>query len=119
VGVGDNQLEVPFQDRMNRLPVDAGALQADMGDPHLLEPVPQPLEVPGQGREGSDLLVRLAAGFPDQHAGDHRRLMDVEAGTAFDDRFHHLLREAVAVAIAAPQVNDRSSCWPEPGRDSR
>jgi hypothetical protein len=37
--------------------------------------------------------------------------MDVETGTAFDDCFHHLLREVVAVAIAAPQVKDRSSCW--------
>jgi hypothetical protein len=40
--------------------------------------------------------------------------MDVETGTAFDDRIHPLLREAVVVAIAAPHVNDRSCppCWP-------
>ena len=108
MGVGDDQLEVAFQDGMDRLPVNPGALHADMRDTQLLEPVPQVLQVPGQGREGSDLLARLAVGLADQHAGDHRRLMDVETGTAFDDRIHHLLREAVAVAIAAPHVKDRS-----------
>jgi len=35
----------------------------------------------------------LAAGLCDQHTGDHRRLMDIETGTAFDDRFHRRLRE--------------------------
>jgi hypothetical protein len=89
MGVGDNQLEVAFQDGMDRPPVNPGALHADMRDTQLLEPIPQRLQVPGQGREGSDLLARLATGLPDQHAG--RRL--VETGTAFDDRIHHLLRE--------------------------
>ena len=108
MGVGDDQLEVAFQNGMDRLPVNPGALHADMRDAQLLEPVPHRLQIPRHRREGPDLLARLAAGLADQHTGDHRRLMDVETGTAFDDRIHHLLREADAVAIAAPQVNDRS-----------
>src|SRR3954447_3631853 len=91
MGVGDDQLELAFQDGMDRLPVNPGALHADMRDTQLLEPVPHRLQVSGQGREGSDLFARLATGLADQHAGDHRRL--VETGTAFDDRIHHLLRE--------------------------
>ena len=117
MGIGDDQLELAFQDGMDRLPVNPGALHADMR--HALQPIPQRLQIPRHRRKRPDLLVRLAVGLADQHTGDHRRLMDVETGTAFDDRFHHRLREAVAVAIAAPHVKDRSSCWPEPGRDSR
>src|SRR3954453_1934477 len=93
MGVGDDQLELAFQDGMDRLPVNPGALHADMRDTQLLEPVPHRLQVSGHRRKRPDLLVRLAAGLPDQHAGDHRRLMDVETGTAVDDRIHHLLRE--------------------------
>ena len=121
MGVGDDQLEMALQDRMDRLPVNPGALHADMRHAVALQPIPHRLQILRHRRKRPDLLMRLAAGLPDQHAGDHRRLMDVETGTAFDDRIHHLLREAVAVAIAAPQVKDRSCppCWPEPGRDSR
>src|SRR3954471_22746245 len=61
MGVGDDQLELAFQDGMDRLPVNPGALHADMRDTQLLEPVPHRLQVPGQGREGSDLLARLAS----------------------------------------------------------
>ncbi len=80
-----------FQDRMDRLPVNPGALQADMR--HALQPIPHRLQIPRHRRKRPDLLMRLAVGLSDQHAGDHRRLMDVETGTAFDDRIHHLLRE--------------------------
>jgi hypothetical protein len=36
----------------------------------------------------------LAAGLPDQHTDDHRGLMDVETGAAFDDGFHDPLLRA-------------------------
>ena len=91
-GIADDQLKVPFQNRMDRLPVAARALHADMRDAQFLEPVPQPLQVPGHGRESSNLPARLAAGFPDQHTDDDRCLMDIETGTAFDDGFHDPLR---------------------------
>jgi hypothetical protein len=87
MGVGDDQLEVAFQDGMDRLPVNPGALHADMR--HALQPIPHRLQIPRYRRKRPDLLVRLAASLPDQHTG--RRL--VETGTAFDDHFHHLLRE--------------------------
>jgi hypothetical protein len=61
MGVGDDQLEVAFQDGMDRLSVNPGALHADMRDAQPLEPVPQRLQVPGHGREGSNLLARLAS----------------------------------------------------------
>src|SRR3954470_13084700 len=58
-----------------------------------LQLIPHRLQILRHRRKRPDLLVRLAVGLSDQHAGDHRRLMDVETGTAFDDRIHHLLRE--------------------------
>src|SRR3954464_10774789 len=91
MGIGDDQLELAFQDGMDRLPVNLGALHADMR--HALQPLPHRLQILRHRRKRPDLLVRLAAGLADQHAGDHRRLMGVETGTAFDDRIHHLLRE--------------------------
>jgi hypothetical protein len=106
VGIADNQLDVAFQDGMDRLPVDAGALHADMRDAHLREPVPQSLQIPGHGRKRSDFLARFAAGFPDQHTGNHRRLMDIETGAPFDDSFHNHLPEPVTTAT--PQVEDRN-----------
>src|SRR3954464_8163371 len=93
MGVGDDQLEVAFQDRMDRLPINPGALHADMRDTQLLELLPHRLQILRHRRKRPDLLMRLAAGLADQHTGDHRRLMDVETGTAFDDRIHHLLHE--------------------------
>src|SRR3954470_11969125 len=87
MGVGDDQLELAFQDGMDRLPVNPGALHADMR--HALQPIPHRLQILRHRRKRPDLLVRLAAGLADQHAG--RRL--VETGTAVDDRIHHLLRE--------------------------
>ena len=93
MGVGDNQLEVAFQDGMDRLPVNPGALHPDMRHAVALQPIPHRLQIPRHRRKRPDLLVRLAVGLADQHTGDHRRLMDVETGTAFDDHFHHLLRE--------------------------
>ena len=77
-----------------------------MRDTQLLEPIPQRLQLPGHGREGSDLLARFAASFPDQHTDDHRGLMDVQAGAPFDDGFHDPLPPPVT--ITAPQVEDRN-----------
>ena len=77
-----------------------------MRDTQLLEPIPQRLQLPGHGREGSDLLARFAASFPDQHTGNHRRLVDIETGAPFDDSFHDHLPELVTTAT--PQVEDRN-----------
>jgi hypothetical protein len=122
MGVGDDRLEVAFQHPMDRLPVNPGALHADMRHAVVLQPIPHRLQIPRHRRKRLDLLVRLAAGFPDQHAGDHRRLMDVETGIAFDDRIHHLLREKLLPWRSPHRKSKDGSCppcWPEPGRDSR
>ena len=72
MGVGDDQLEVAFQDGMDRLPVNPGTLHADMRHAVALQPIPHRLQIPRHRRKRPDLLVRLAASLPDQHTG--RRL---------------------------------------------
>ena len=44
-GIADDQLKVPFQNRIDRFPVDARTFHADMRDAQFLQPVPQPSRV--------------------------------------------------------------------------
>ena len=115
MGIGEDQLEVAFQDGMDRLPVNPGALHADMRHAVALQPIPHRLQILRHRRKRPDLLMRLAAGLPDQHAGDHRRLMDVETGTAFDDRIHHLLRELMP--WRSPHRKSMTEAVPRAGPD--
>jgi hypothetical protein len=79
MGIGDDQGEMPFQDRVDRLPVDPGALHADVGHPQLPQPVAQGLEVGGHGAEVSDLLARLLARAADENTSDDAGLVDIQA----------------------------------------
>jgi len=45
MGVADDQVDVAFQHGVDRLPVDAGALHADVGDAVLSKPRPQCLQL--------------------------------------------------------------------------
>ena len=116
MGVGDDQLEVAFQDGMDRLPVNPGALHADMRHAVALQPIPHRLQILRHRRKRPDLLMRLAVGLADQHTGDHRRLMDVETGTAFDDRIHHLLREKLS-PWRSPHRKSMTEAVPRAGPD--
>ena len=88
VGIGDDQGEMPFQDRVDRLPVDPGALHADVGHPQLPQPVAQGLEVGGHGAEVSDLLARLLARAADENTGDDAGLVDIQASGTFNEHVH-------------------------------
>jgi hypothetical protein len=92
VGVADGQVEVILQDRVDRLPVDAGALHRDVRHAFPGEPVAQGLEVSGHGPERPDLLARSASGQAGEGASNDRRLVDVQTAAAFDDGFHDRLR---------------------------
>ena len=60
VGVADGQVEVALQHGVDRLPVDAGALHADVGDAVLGEPRPQGFQLVRRGAEGAEQLLRPA-----------------------------------------------------------
>ena len=90
-GVADDQLEMPFEDGVDRPPVDARALHPDVGHSRLLEPVPQRFEVTRHGAKRPHLLVRLLPGRADQKARHDRLLMHVQTTTPLDDRLHHRL----------------------------
>lgn len=92
VRVADGQVEVILQDRVDRLPVDPGALHCDVRYAFRGEPVAQGLEVSGHGPERPDLLARPASGQAGQGASNDCRLVDVQTAAAFDDGFHDRLR---------------------------
>src|SRR3954468_7805206 len=88
VGIGHDQGEMPFQDRVDRLPVDPGALHADVGHPQLPHPVAQGLEVGGHGAEVPVLLARLLARASDENTDNDAGLVDIQAGGTFNDHVH-------------------------------
>jgi hypothetical protein len=89
--VTDDQFEVPFEHRVDRAPVDAGALHADMGDAFRCQPVAQRLQFMGHRTEAAHLGPRRLASFMDQDAGDDGCLMHIKPGTPFDHPLHHCL----------------------------
>src|SRR5687768_17477753 len=88
VGIGNDHGEEPFEDGVDRLPIDAGALHPDMRHAQLPQPVAQGLEVGGHGAEVSDLLARCVARATDQDTGDDAGLVDIQAGGTFNHHFH-------------------------------
>ena len=69
----------PFEDGVDRPPIDAGALHPDMRHAQLPQPVAQGLEVGGHGAEVSDLLARFVARATDKDTGDDAGLVDIQA----------------------------------------
>ena len=88
VGIGNDQGEEPFEDGVDRLPIDAGALHPDMRHAQLPQPVAQGLEVGGHGAEVSDLLARFVPRATDKDTGDDAGLVDIQAGGTFNHHFH-------------------------------
>jgi hypothetical protein len=101
-GVADDQLETPFEDGVDRAPVDARALHADLRRPELLQPVPHRLQIARHRPEGLDLLPRPLARGADQGAGDDRLLMHVQPTTPLNDDLHPRLHQVKATVT--PQV---------------
>ena len=72
-----------LQHVVDRLPVDARALHGDRRDMLLIQPIPQPEQLPGYGPIGPCLLALVG---PD--AGHHRLLVDVQPAAALVNHLH-------------------------------
>lgn len=83
-GIADDQRERAFECCIYRLPINAGAFHADVR--HLMreQPVAQGNEIAAHGAEGAHLLPGPALGRTDDDTGDHRALMHIEPGDAFE-----------------------------------
>jgi hypothetical protein len=79
---------VSLQHRVDRAPVDAGALHRHQRAARGCQPVPHLFQVRAGRAEGADLLAGSLGGRTTVQAGQHCRLMNVQPGAAFNDCFH-------------------------------
>jgi hypothetical protein len=95
VGVADDQLEVPLERGVDRLPADAGALHADVGDAVPGQPGPERLQLAHGRAEAAQQLLDLAPRRADEDTADDAGLVHVQAGAAFEEHSHrhHLSHE--------------------------
>src|SRR5262249_12603350 len=91
LGVDQDDPDAALQDVEDRLPVDARGFHGHVGDAVTGQPVRQGQQVPGHGREGTDLLEDLAAAAAAADADDDVGLVDVDAGTAGVEGVHGVL----------------------------
>jgi len=91
VGVADDQLEVSLEFRVHRFPVDPGTLHRHQGAAGRLQPVSHLPQLQARGAVGAGLLAGPRASPAVVQAGNHRRLMPVQAGTTLNNCFHLLL----------------------------
>jgi primase-polymerase (primpol)-like protein len=77
-----------FKDGVDRLPVDAGTLHADVGTALREQPVTQLEQVARHGAEGPNLFEGLAPGLAREQAGNDCGFVDVESTRAFDNHVH-------------------------------
>jgi hypothetical protein len=104
--VDQHALEVVFEDRPRRLPVDAGGFHRDPLDPVRGQPVAQTEQPTHRGRELRHVLLAAPARVGHAHTRRHLRLVDVQRRRALDDRLH-----------AAPSRSaNRSHCRPGASR---
>jgi hypothetical protein len=82
IGVGQDQMEMAFQNLPDRLPVHAGRLHRQMR--HFLRKQPKPQVAQCLALRGELLLANLRFGGVgvDAHANRHRVLMDIDTATA-------------------------------------
>ncbi len=108
--VADDQVEVSLQDGIDRAPIDARALHADMRHPRRLQPVPQGFEVARHRSKRAHLLARSNARRADHKARYDRLLMHVQPTTPLDERSHPRLllsegdRDAAGTLETLPRV---------------
>ena len=91
-GVADDELETPFEHGIDGLPVDAGALHPDMGHAQAQQPLAQRFQITCHRPEGAHLLGRALSRFPNEDAGHHRLLVNVQPGHSLDHHPHARLR---------------------------
>jgi hypothetical protein len=88
VGVAHDQVEVPLQHGVDRLPVHPRALHADVGDTVLGQPRSHCLQLARGRAEAAQQLLRSAPWHADQNAADDAGLVHVQTGTSFEESFH-------------------------------
>jgi len=108
VRIADDDLEVVLEHSMDRLPVDARRLHADVRAAIFTQPVAQFHQLARLRAEASHLLSWPLVGTADEQAGDNGRLVYVESTTSFDDRFHLNLQGGRV--IAAPWYVEKLPC---------
>ena len=91
--VAHHHLEIVLQHRIDRLPIDAGALHRYQRAAIVLQPIPQVLEIRQRRAEGAHLLARFRSCGTEVQAGHDRCLMHIQPGTALNDGFHQLLHD--------------------------
>jgi hypothetical protein len=89
--VDEQAVELVFQDRPDRFPVDAGRLHRHLRHPIGLQPVAQRQQPAHGGREFCHLLRSLTAPAGNTHTRRHLRLVHIQPGSTLDDRLHDLL----------------------------
>ena len=118
-GVADDEVEMPFQHGIDRAPVNAGALHADLRHPKLLQPVPQRFQIARHRPKGLHLLPRPLARGADQDAGNDRLLMHVKPGAPLNDHLHLRLHPKEGDRDAAGIVETLPRVLPVPGGDKK
>jgi hypothetical protein len=88
VSIPHNQVEVPLQHSVDRLPVHAGAFHANVSDAVLGKPRSECFELARGRAEAAQQLLRLAPWCADQNAADDTGLVHVQTGTAFNESVH-------------------------------
>jgi hypothetical protein len=86
-GVDQQALEVVFEDRPGRLPVDAGGLHHHLLDPVRSQPIAQAEQSADRGGELRDVFLTLAARVRAAHARGDVRLVN-QRRRALDDQLH-------------------------------
>jgi len=76
-GVTNDEIKMPLQNGVDRSPIDARALHADMRDLRCLQPVTQRLELTGHRAKRAHLFVRAGTWHAEQNARYYRLLMNV------------------------------------------
>ena len=92
-GIDQQQLDVPFQQIVDRLPVLAGALHGHVGHAPRLQPGQQAQQLGGGGPEALDLLLFSPAGQGAEAAGNDTGLVDIQRRAAMIQPFHGALRD--------------------------
>jgi len=109
LGIQKPALAVLLEHVEDRLPVAAGRLHADQRHPVARQPVEQPEQSGGGGRETPHLLVTSPPLARHPHAGHDRVPVDVQAGAALDQCVH---RSSLSLAGRSPPGGaSRSRIW--------
>jgi hypothetical protein len=112
LGVADNDLDVPFQNRVDRLPEHPGALHRDMAHAAFPQPVAQRFKIRRHRAEGPELLAAPPARLADQDAAHHGLLMNIQTGPALMQNVHRHLLPQEGDRDAARKSRHCPACWP-------